>query len=377
MPPRKKIRNTKATERAGVNALRGFLEARDCVVQEVDTANDFGKDLLVDLTENGEITGQTIAIQAKSGKSFSRDGIWGIPASPVDLNTWLESSIPVFGVVYEPDSSVLHWMNLSAYVHEQMDARHEYKNIGKRRIAGHDRFKGHFVAFPAGQVLDDETWGHFTDAANSYGRRFGGRSLLDLMAQDPAAQLSAVHDCFALGRGDARALLLLRHTMTELSAWALTSAISALSHCVPHPDIFWSERNWIPQMVRDRVAQTFDWSPIEILHMICGLEEVGSQGFPVWERGGYGSDFAILLWNTPDVCYALSVALPIACRAYDSEVAFRTLVLYQYFLGVREESTDIATTIKELVSRWPTLAKHPSAGELVSLLEEHGWVDVF
>jgi hypothetical protein len=87
MSPRKKIRNTKATERAGVNALRGFLEARDCVVQEVDTANDFGKDLLVDLTENDETTGQAIAIQVKSGKNFSREDIWGIPAAPVDLNT--------------------------------------------------------------------------------------------------------------------------------------------------------------------------------------------------------------------------------------------------------------------------------------------------
>ncbi|MFG2639252.1 DUF4365 domain-containing protein [Streptomyces sp. NPDC048362] len=65
MPPRKRLRNTKATERAGVNALRDFLEARDCVVQEVDTANDFGKDLLVDLTEDHEITGQTIAIQVE------------------------------------------------------------------------------------------------------------------------------------------------------------------------------------------------------------------------------------------------------------------------------------------------------------------------
>ncbi|MEU6526718.1 DUF4365 domain-containing protein [Streptomyces sp. NPDC046924] len=377
MPPRKRIRGTKAAERAGVNALREFLEARDCVVQEVDTANDFGKDLLVDLTENREITGQTIAIQVKSGRSFSRNEIWGIPARPVDLNTWLESSIPVFGVVYDPDSDVLHWMNLSAYVHEEMDARHEHKDIGKAQLVERDRFKGHFVAFPKGQTLKGETWGHFAEAVNAYGRRFGGRSLLDLMAQDPAAQLSAVHDCFALGRGDARALLLLRHTITELSAWALAAAIAALSHCVPHPDIFWSERNWIPQSVRDRVAQTFDWAPWELLHMIRGLEEVGNEGFPVWERGGYGADFVILLWNTPDVCYTLSVALTVACREYDSEVAFRTLILYQYFLGVREDNADIANTISELVSRWSKLARHPSAGELVSLIEEHGWVDIF
>ncbi|MEU2478123.1 DUF4365 domain-containing protein [Streptomyces sp. NPDC013130] len=377
MPPRKRIRGTKATERAGVNALREYLESRDCVVQEVDTANDFGKDLLVDLTEDREITGQTIAVQVKSGESFSRKGTWGIPARSVDLNTWLESSIPVFGVVYDPGSDALHWMNLSAYVHEEMDARHEHKNIGKGEIAEHDRFKGHFVAFPEGQELTGETWGQFTEAVNAYGRRFGGRSLLDLMAQDPEAQLSAVHDCFALGRGDARALLLLRHTITELSSWAQMTAITALSHCVPHPDVFWSERNWIPRSVRDRVAQSFDWAPWELLHMVRSLEEVGNEGFPVWERGGYGADFVILLWNTPDVCYTLSLALTAACQGYDSEVAFRMLILYQYFLGIRHDQSGVANTVKELISRWPKLARHSSAGELVSLLEEHGWVDIF
>ncbi|MBL1113986.1 DUF4365 domain-containing protein [Streptomyces sp. 110] len=242
MPPRKRLRNTKATERAGVNALRDFLEARECVVQEVDTANDFGKDLLVDLTEDREITGHTIAIQVKSGRSFLHNGIWGIPAKSVDLNTWLESSIPMFGVVFDPDSQQLHWMNLSAYVHEEMDALHEHKNIGKGQPIDNDRFRGHFVPFPSTQVLKAETWDHFTAAVNDYGRRFGGHSLLDLVAQDVVAQVSAITDCFALGRGDVRALLLMRHTITKLSGWALMAAITALSHCAPHPDMAWSKK---------------------------------------------------------------------------------------------------------------------------------------
>lgn len=357
--------------------MRQFLEARDCVVQEVDTANDFGKDLLVDLTEDREITGQTVAVQVKSGKSFLRNGRWGIPAKSVDLNTWIESSIPVFGVIYDPDCDALRWMNLSAYVHEEMDARHDYRSIGKGQPVERNRFKGHFVAFPDGQVLTSETWSDFTEAVSAYGRRFGGHSLLNLMAQDPAAQLSAVHDCFALGRGDARALLLLRHAIMELSTWALASAISALAQCVPHPDVFWSERNWIPQSVRDRAADAFDWAPWELLHMVCELEKVQNEGFPVWERGGYGADFVILLWDTADVCEILSMMLPVACREYDSEVAFRVLILYQYFLGVREDDPNVVNTISELVSKSPKLARHASAGELMSLLEEHGWVDIF
>ncbi|MFF7127227.1 hypothetical protein [Streptomyces sp. NPDC008240] len=239
------------------------------------------------------------------------------------MNTWLESSIPMFGVIFDPDSQELHWMNLSAYVHEEMDARHEHKNIGKGQFTDHDRFRGHFVPFPGTQVLNTETWDHFTAAVNGYGRRFGGHSLLDLIAQDVGAQLSAVHDCFALGRGDMRALLLVRHTITRLSGWALMAAITALSHCAPHPDIAWSERNWIPRRIRNQVAATFDWSPDELLHMIQGLEEASDEGFSVSERGGgYGQSFVVILWDSPNLCHTLSVALSTACRKFNSDVAF-------------------------------------------------------
>ncbi|MEU1263500.1 DUF4365 domain-containing protein [Streptomyces cellulosae] len=92
-PPNQKAHGgTKKTERAAVNAARTFLEAHECVVQEVDTGNDYGKDLLVDLTEDLEITGESVAIQVKGGSSFFRAGKWGIPAKIADLRLWLESS---------------------------------------------------------------------------------------------------------------------------------------------------------------------------------------------------------------------------------------------------------------------------------------------
>lgn len=377
MPPRKRLRNTKATERAGVNALRDFLEARECVVQEVDTANDFGKDLLVDLTEDHEITGQTIAIQVKSGRSFLHKGMWGIPAKPVDLNTWLESSIPMFGVVFDPDSQELHWMNLSAYVHEEMDALHEHKNLGKGQPIDRDRFRGHFVAFPSTQVLKAETWDHFTSTVNDYGRRFRGRSLLDLMTQDEVAQLSAITDCFALGRGDVRALLLIRHSITKLSGWALMAAITSLSHCAPHPDMAWSKKNWIPQQIRNQVVASFDWSPDELLHMIQGLEEASNEGYSVWERGGCGQSFVVILWDAPNLCHTLSVTLSKACRTSNSDTAFRTLILYQYFLGIKGNGTDLVSVVGKLMSKWPRLSAHPLSKQLIENLEEYGWVDIF
>ncbi|MFE9058788.1 DUF4365 domain-containing protein [Streptomyces mutabilis] len=376
-PRRKRLRNTRQTEREGVNALRAFLEKQECVVQEVDTANDFGKDLLVDLTTNREITGETIAVQVKSGSSFSRGATWGIPASSVDLYTWFESSIPIYGVVYDPTERRFHWMNLSSYVHEEMDARYDHKNVGKPVAEDRERFKGHFVPFPEGQTLDTDTWDRFTEEVRAYLHRFGGHALLDLMAEDTSAQLTAVHDCFALGRGDARALLLVRHTITQLSDRALLAAVHALSHCASHPDIAWSEKNWIPQDVRNRVKDSFNWSPDEILHMIREVELAASEGFPAWERGGYGQSVIALLWDSPDLCDNLHSALLLACQGLDADVAFQTLVIYQYFLGIKKPKANLKARVSRLTKRHPMLSQHDFSSEFLGLIEEFGWVDMF
>ncbi|MFI1843302.1 DUF4365 domain-containing protein [Streptomyces microflavus] len=376
-PKRKRLRNTRRTEREGVNALRAFLEDQDCVVQEVDTANDFGKDLLVDLTKNHEITGETIAIQVKSGKSFSQRGHWGIPASSADLHTWYESSTPIYGVIFDPAEREFHWINLSSYVHEHMDALQDHKNVGKQKSQSGIRFKGHFVSTPEKQTLTQESWENFAGEVRGYIHRFGGRTLLDLMSEDMSAQISAVHDCFALGRGDARALLLLRHTITKLSNYALAQALHVLSHCASNPDIPWNERNWIPQNITKQVNASFNWSPEEILHMIRQVEETGSAGVSAWERGGYGQSLVVLIWDSPDLCERLHSALLTACRGYDDNVAFRTLILYQYFLGIRRPDVDLKERVESLVKSNPILAEHAVSSGLLSTIDDFGWADIF
>ncbi|MEU1219307.1 DUF4365 domain-containing protein [Streptomyces microflavus] len=376
-PKRKRLRNTRQTEREGVNALRAFLEDQDCVVQEVDTANDFGKDLLVDLTKDREITGETIAIQVKSGRSFSQGGCWGIPASSVDLHTWYESSTPIYGVIFDPTEREFHWINLSSYVREQMDALRDHKNAGKQTKQIEMRFKGHFVPTPEKQTLTQESWENFAGEVRGYIRRFGGRTLLDLMSEDMSAQISAVHDCFALGRGDARALLLLRCTITKLSGYVLAQALHALSHCAANPDIPWSERNWIPLDITRQVRASFNWSPEEILHMIREVEETGSAGVSAWERGGYGQSLIVLLWESPDLCERLHSALLTACRGLDDDVAFRTLILYQYFLGIRCPDTDLRERIESIVKSNPILAGHAVSSGLLSTIADFGWADIF
>jgi hypothetical protein len=46
--------------RAAVNALRTLLERHNHIVQEVDGQNDFGEDLHVPFTDDGEVTGDLV-----------------------------------------------------------------------------------------------------------------------------------------------------------------------------------------------------------------------------------------------------------------------------------------------------------------------------
>ncbi|MCL6298708.1 DUF4365 domain-containing protein [Streptomyces kronopolitis] len=106
------VRPSRRIERAGVNALRALLEDHEHIVQEIDGGNDHGEDFHVMLTRSGRRTGHVFAIQVKSGKKYKRAHGYAIPVED-HHNDWTESRIPALGVVYDPETSELYWVNLS------------------------------------------------------------------------------------------------------------------------------------------------------------------------------------------------------------------------------------------------------------------------
>ncbi|MEU0985073.1 DUF4365 domain-containing protein [Streptomyces sp. NPDC005953] len=375
-PARKRMLRTKQTERAAVNAARAFLEAHECVVQEVDTGNDYGKDLLVDLTEGLEVTGESIAVQVKGGASFFRSGNWGIPAKSVDLRLWLDSSIPIFGFVHDPAANEIHWMNLSAYVREDMVAHREFRPTRKNMHGAANELTGHFVDFPKKQVLTHETWSYFRESARTYLARSGGHTLLNLIDVDPWKQEAAVEDCFALGRGDARALLMVRRLIERLPGQALCLAVRVLSHCISHPDIFWHEGNWIPQNIRKSVAATFSWTPQEIFHMIKEVDSQDEEG--KWGRGSSGQCLFLLLLKDKELAAKLPEAVQIACSVGETQVAVIMLYLLQYRMATESKPKEkLLEAVEEIVDANPKLAGEILTWELHGIIVEHGWADIF
>ena len=110
---RKQSRATRARGKAGQRAVEAVLESANLIVQRVESENDIGRDAFVDVVDGTDVTGGVISLQVKSGKSFYHKGQWVVPGEPEDFTLWRESTVPFFGVVHDPETGALRWVDLS------------------------------------------------------------------------------------------------------------------------------------------------------------------------------------------------------------------------------------------------------------------------
>ncbi|MBD0709098.1 MULTISPECIES: DUF4365 domain-containing protein [unclassified Streptomyces] len=152
-----KIPKGRRVGQAAVNALRTLLEEHDHIVQEISGQNDFGEDLYVTFTDEGAITSDTIKVQVKGGESWRRGNGYAVP---VDRHgdTWAEGNIPVYCVVYDPDTKNLYWAN----------ATQQLRRFG---LFNPPRF----IGISPNAVLNDSTMDSFIAQARRYVGRYRGR----------------------------------------------------------------------------------------------------------------------------------------------------------------------------------------------------------
>lgn len=307
-------------------------------VQRIDQANDIGRDLLVDLIDENGYTGEVVGLQVKSGAKYKRSHGYAIPCSRKDAWFWRDSTVPIFGVVYDDELKALFWVNLSEW------ARDPYRPPPPTS-----------VAVSPYQPLTDGTLDSFLAAARGYlvAER---RSIFGLLAGDARDQLSALADCFALGRRLPAPLLTLRQSLTDLSPAAQGAAVDVLGMCAGHGDVLWHADNWIESEVQARVRESFHWSYGELVMLLSipGQEE--------WRRGGRGQSVASLVaaqWklNRP--------LLEEIARREEIEAAWPALKLLISYA----DRTALAI-FERVVSRSASLAGDPFVAELGALLRD-------
>lgn len=152
-----KIPKGRRVGQAAVNVLRALFEEHDHIVQEISGQNDFGEDLYVTFTHNGDVTSDTIKVQVKGGDRWRRGNGYAVPVDQ-HLDTWANGNIPVYCVVYVPDAKRLYWANGTQQLRR-------YGPLNPPR----------FIGVSPNAVLDDTTMESFVAQARRYVGRYRGR----------------------------------------------------------------------------------------------------------------------------------------------------------------------------------------------------------
>jgi len=273
------------TSREGLNAAQAFFECHECAFQEVAQQNDFGKDAYVDIGENGAITFLCVALQVKSGTSYrTAKGDYFIPVDD-HAHNWRCSTVSIFGLVYDPEDSLMRWVDVTRYLCANLNQ--QTGNIPVSRDA----------------ILTEESLrGAFTNALAEYASRFG--AITTSLLATGELQTDAVYDAWALGRSDAKYLLIIRRFILDYEPRALRRAIHLLAHAGLHPDIFCIPgKNWIPECITRLVTPSFRWAPEEIVHMLKAVDPED------WGRATLGQSLDVLLYEDPNVVPKLHIAI--------------------------------------------------------------------
>ncbi|MFE7591243.1 DUF4365 domain-containing protein [Kitasatospora sp. NPDC057512] len=152
-----KIPKGRRVGQAAVNAVRTLLEQHDHIVQEISGQNDFGEDLYVTFVEDEHVTSDVIRIQVKGGDKWRRANGYVAPVNHHG-DTWADGNIPVYCVVYDPDSKRLFWANATQQL---------------RRAGPFKRPK--VIGVSPNAVLADTTMESFVAQARRYVGRYRGR----------------------------------------------------------------------------------------------------------------------------------------------------------------------------------------------------------
>jgi hypothetical protein len=191
-----------------------------------------------------------------------------------------------------------------------------------------------------------------------YAEAGGGTIALGLFAASDALQDSTGFDAWALGRQDGRYLLILRRLLLELRPPATRRAIALLAHCAPHPDIFWTKDNWIPEAVERQVQPSFRWSPQEIAHMLTAVDVSD------WGRGTLGQCIDVLLYEDPDVRRALRASVGVLLESGASDFAVRAATLA--LTHADDQPRELATLRRD----FPTLDAHEWFADIAASISE-------
>lgn len=319
----------------GVNYLRTIVEGANCIFHEIHKENDFGNDAIIELVEHEEVKGICIAVQVKSGSSYCTNSTCSIPADRAHFEYWLNHSLPVIGVVYDPSEKLAYWFNIKDYIkdHKNLVSTGPYSITFEKdevcRLNEKSFIEIFLPTFLKQPIILD--FSKSIEWANSidYEKHLIGLTSLFYAYRDE----TKVWDIF---------LEMLKNRPREDTHPKL---IYLLSLIPGHLDIFWTPQNRITEEIKGYVKkQMGQFNKSEILKLLSFIDENGTQ------RGSIGQCVTSIV-NVVENRRQILEEISLDC---DIDFDLRT---YAIWLFIENEKDGVALLLSRLLEADPETQK--------------------
>lgn len=138
-----------------MNYVRTIVEAGHCIFHKIEQENDLGVDAMVELVRDERPLNRMLALQIKSGESYYS------PQSdecliPVEnhYDYWFNYPLPVFGIVYVPSLKFAFWVNIKKHLQSHKNCSAIRFKCGKVNAFDPDSFRKIFIPITVGELAE-------------------------------------------------------------------------------------------------------------------------------------------------------------------------------------------------------------------------------
>jgi len=114
---------SRQTENEGLLHVQQIVNQHGSIFRKIHQEEDIGIDATIELVEGQNAQGLIVAVQIKSGESYTRDDKFVVAVDEVHLKYWQQLMLPVVLICYSPVKKLSAWLSVNRYI-----ANHHERN---------------------------------------------------------------------------------------------------------------------------------------------------------------------------------------------------------------------------------------------------------
>jgi hypothetical protein len=135
---------SRTVENEGILRVAQVVNWHGSIFREIHQEKDIGIDGIIEIVKNQEAEGLLVAVQVKSGESYTKDNKFVVDVNQNHLDYWQNFMLPVVIICYSPNSDLLAWRSVNRYIEScQKDKEEPIKSI---EIPFHNIFDGDAIS---------------------------------------------------------------------------------------------------------------------------------------------------------------------------------------------------------------------------------------